>query len=70
MISENKDIEIRSEKVRRLIDTPLHWVLRYGTAVIFIIFILLAASILFISQNRVTDPEQSLLSRIAYFIRN
>lgn len=69
MKDEMKDIEIRSGKVRRLIDSPLHWVLRYGTSAIFIVFILLAVAILYISQNRATDTGQPLLLRIADFIR-
>lgn len=51
MKNREKETDVRSEKVRRLIERPLPLVLRMGTVIIIVLFVLLALGVLYLASG-------------------
>ena len=66
MKNREKETDGRSEKVRRLIERPLPLVLRMGTVIIIVLFVLLALGVLYLASGADdADGAAPFLLRIA-----
>jgi multidrug resistance efflux pump len=72
-LSENNNLELRSDEVQEILGTPPQWIVRWGITVIFIVIIVLLAGSYFyrypdIIPSRVTvipeNPPVSIVSKI------
>ncbi len=71
MKNREKETDVRSEKVRRLIERPLPLVLRMGTVIIIVLFVLLALVVLYLaSGTEDADGGTPFLLRIANRLRS
>lgn len=66
--TQHHDIELRSEKVRRLIDMRPPLIVRIGTPLLLLLFILLAAALCLIPYPYGT-AEENVLSHILRGLR-
>lgn len=71
MKNREKETDVRSEKVRRLIERPLPLVLSMGTVIIIVLFVLLALGVLYLaSRAEDADGGAPFLLRIANRLRS
>ena len=71
MKNREKETDVRSEKVRRLIERPLPLVLRMGTVIIIVLFVLLALGVLYLASGAYdADGGAPFLLRIANRLRS
>ena len=71
MKNREKETDVRSEKVRRLIERPLPLVLSMGTVIIIVLFVLLALGVLYLaSAIEDADGGAPFLLRIANRLRS
>lgn len=71
MKNREKETDVRSEKVRRLIERPLPLVLRMGTVIIIVLFVLLALVVLYLASGADdADGGVPFLLRIANRLRS
>lgn len=71
MKNREKETDVRSEKVRRLIERPLPLVLRMGTVIIIVLFVLLALGVLYLASGADdADGAAPFLLRIANRLRS
>ena len=71
MKNREKETDVRSEKVRRLIERPLPLVLSMGTVIIIVLFVLLAIGVLYLASGAEdADGGAPFLLRIANRLRS
>lgn len=71
MKNREKETDVRSEKVRHLIERPLPLVLRMGTVIIIVLFVLLVLVVLYLaSGTEDADGGAPFLLRIANRLRS
>lgn len=71
MKNREKETDVRSEKVRRLIERPLPLVLSMGTVIIIVLFVLLALVVLYLASGADdADGGAPFLLRIANRLRS
>lgn len=71
MKNREKETDVRSEKVRRLIERPHPLVLRMGTVIIIVLFVLLALGVLYLASGADdADGGAPFLLRIANRLRS